>query len=105
MRGSGDAADDYRVEEDAEFLFLPCDLVSPPRESEPAKFAVRCTGRDGVWDPAVTLDLVDGEYLPTVLESDSEARRIEAYVGAHDAGEQDVADLVVDGIGESTDFS
>jgi hypothetical protein len=39
--GSGDAADDYRVEEDAKFLFLPRDLVRPPGEAEPAEFVVR----------------------------------------------------------------
>ena len=73
-------------------------LVGPVGEAEPAERVVGGAGRDRVGRAAGPLDVVE-RPLPAVLELDAEPGRVEPDVGAHDPGQQDVADLVVDRIG------
>ena len=80
---AGHAADDDRVEEDAELALLLLDLVGPVGEAETAERVVRGAGRDGVRRAAARLHVLE-RRLPRVLEPDAEAGRVEAYVGAHD---------------------
>src|SRR5699024_9772208 len=87
-------AHDDGVEEDAELLLLLGDLIGPAREAETAELVLRGSGRDRVRLPSGLLDLGQG-VLPARADADVEARRIEADIGAHDARELDIADLVV----------
>jgi hypothetical protein len=98
LRRAGDRADDDRVEEDAELRLLLGDLVCPAREAVAAEWMVGRAGRDRVRLAAARLD-VGERLLPARPEPDVEAARVEPHVGAHDPREQDVPDLVVDGVG------
>lgn len=97
LGGAGHRADDHGVEEDAERALLLGHLVGPVREAEPAERVVGGARRDRVRLAAALLDLPQG-LLPALLEADAEARPHQAYVGAREAADQDVADLVVDGV-------
>ena len=98
LGGAGDAADDDGVEEDPELVFLLLYLVGPVREAETAEPVVGGPGRDGVRGAARGADVLE-RLLPAGLEADAEARVDQAHVRAHDPGEQDVADPVVDRVG------
>ena len=93
----GDGADDDRVEEDAELGLLLLHLLRPLREAEPAERVLRGAGRDAVRRAAGVTDLLH-RLLPRRADADVEAGGVEADVGAHDPRQQDVADLVVDGV-------
>src|SRR5699024_1272351 len=94
MRRAGHGAHDDGVEEDAELLLLLGDLIGPVREAEAAEPVLRGSGRDRVRLPSGLLDLGQGA-LPARADADVESRRIETDIGAHDARELDIADLVV----------
>src|SRR5699024_3961866 len=64
------------------------------REAEASELVLRGSGRDRVRLPSGLLDLGQG-VLPARADADVEARRIETDIGAHDARELDIADLVV----------
>ena len=94
MRRPGDGAHDDGVEEDAELLLLFGDLIRPVCEAQSAEFVFGGAGRDRVGLAARFFDLGQG-VLPARADADVESGRIEADVGAHDAREFDIADLVV----------
>ena len=98
MCRAGHRAHDDRVEEEAELALLLGHLVGPAREPEPAERVVRRAGGDRV---RLSTALLDGRerVLPALADPDVESSRIEPHVGAHDPREEDVADLVVDGVG------
>src|SRR5699024_5083883 len=87
-------AHDDGVEEDAELPLLLGDLIGPVRESEASELVLRGSGRDRVRLPSGLVDLGQG-VLPARADADVEARRIETDIGAHEARELDIADLVV----------
>ena len=99
LRRARDRADDDRVEEDAELALLLRDLVRPAGEAEPAERMVGRAGRDRVRLAARLLDRSASASCQLGRNADVEAGVDEADVGAHDPREQDVADLVVDGVG------
>src|SRR4051794_823356 len=88
LRRAGHAADDDRVEEDAEFALLLLDLVGPLGEAEATEPVVGRPGRDRVGHAAFVADVLD-RLLPAAAKSDVEPGFDEADVGAHDARQQD----------------
>ncbi len=93
-----DGADHHRVEEDPEVALLVGQLPDPVREAQAPERMVGCTGRDRIGPAAGLLDGGDGP-LPAIADPDVEPGGIHADVPTHDAGELDVADLVVDHVG------
>ena len=98
LRRAGHRADDDRVEEDAELALLLGHLAGPAREAEPAERMVGRAGRDRVRLAAALLDRRE-RLLPARADADVEPGGVEPHVGAHDPRQQDVPDLVVDGVG------
>ena len=76
---------------------LLCYLLCPAGEAEAAQRMVGAAGRDCVRLPAALLDWRE-RFLPARPDADVEPGLAEPHVGAHDSREQDVADLVVDGV-------
>jgi hypothetical protein len=95
VRGAGDRADDNRVEVDPEALLLLGDLEGPVRETQPAEAVLAGSRRDRVRRAAGRLDLAQ-RVLPRLSDADVEPGRVDADLGAHHPGQQDVADAVVD---------
>ncbi len=95
---SGDRADDDGVEENPELLLLFFDLSGPIRETEPSQSVVRCSRGNRIRRAARCFDVGD-RLLPARLETDAETGRRQSHVGAHQTGEHDIADPVIDRIG------
>ena len=93
--GTSHGADDDGVEEDIELLLLLGDLESPVCESEATELVLRCAGRDAVGLASGLLDLAH-RVLPGRSDADVEACWVEPDIGAHYAGQENVADLVID---------
>src|SRR5690606_12102953 len=95
--GSRNGAHDDVIEEDVVFLLLLGDLLCPVGEAEPAQRMVRGTRRNRVRLAAVRLDRFQSP-LPAVPNADVEAGRVDTDVTSQNAGQLDVADLVVERI-------
>ena len=89
--------DHDRVEEHAELALLLLHLVRPAGEPVAAERVVGCAGRDRVRLAPTLLD-VGERLLPARPDPDVEAARVEPHVRAHDPRQEDVPDLVVDGV-------
>ena len=75
----------------------------PVHEAESAERVLGGAGRDGVGLAAGSLDLRQ-RLLPRPADADVEAGWVEAYVGAHDPGQEDVADRSLPGSSQFTHF-
>ena len=78
----------------SERRLLVGDLAGPAGEPVAAERMVGGAGRDRVRLAAALADVVE-RLLPALAEPDVEARVGQPHVGAHDAGEEDVADQLV----------
>ena len=95
---AGDDADDDVVEPKPELRLLRAHLLGEADIAEAAKFVHRGAGRDGVGLAALA-SLTDWIASSQLLRMPiSKPSSTSAAVGAHDAGQQDIADAVIDGV-------
>ncbi len=87
------------VEADAHLRFLGAHLLGEADKAEPAEFVHRGAGRDGIGHAALRLDIVQ-RALPALTDADIKTLVHQLDLGAHHPAHQDVADAVIDRIGE-----
>ena len=85
------------VSADAELLLLLGHFFGPASEAEAAERVVGSAGRDRVRLAAALLHRGE-RFLPARPDADVEPSGVETDVGAHDPGQEDVPDLVVDDV-------
>ncbi len=97
MGRARDGADDDVVELQPQLGFLRTHLLGEADEAQAAKLMNRGPRRNGVGFSALGLDVLQGA-LPALADTDVEPFVDQLDLGPHDAGHQDVADTVINGV-------